>query len=176
MAPVDLMTKQKLKKPILGEKKKIPDGDSLHSVPLESEIFALYGFPGHLIRRVHQIAVAHFYRLTGATGLTPVQYACITAIKRFPGVDQKSLAKIIAFDTATISGVVDRLAVKGLVTRSEDLKDRRLRRLNLTPEGVGLLKKISQGVEESQEALVVPLTPTERKQFLALLKKIAEAS
>src|SRR4051812_25072605 len=75
--------------------------------------------PGHLARRFQQIAVAVFHAEVEAAGfdLTPVQYAALTAIATHPGVDQVTLAGLIAFDRTTITGVVDRLVQKDLAVR-----------------------------------------------------------
>ena len=71
--------------------------------------------PGHLARRFQQIAVALFLTETEAAGidLTPVQYAALLVIKERRGIDQITLSGAIAYDRATIVGVVDRLARKG---------------------------------------------------------------
>ena len=75
--------------------------------------------PGHLARRFQQIAVAVFLAEVGDAGfdLTPVQYAALAAIKLNPGIDQVTLAGLIAYDRTTITGVVDRLVQKGLLLR-----------------------------------------------------------
>src|SRR5207237_890511 len=75
--------------------------------------------PGHLARRFQQIAVAVFLAEVGEAGfdLTPVQYAALATIKSNPGLDQVTLAGLIAYDRTTITGVVDRLVQKGLLLR-----------------------------------------------------------
>ena len=56
----------------------------------------LYSLPGHLIRRLQQIALAIFAEATKAFGITAVQYAALQAIRTNPGVDQIRLAGLIA--------------------------------------------------------------------------------
>ena len=75
--------------------------------------------PGHLARRFQQISVAVFHAAVEEAGydLTPVQYAALTEIATQPGIDQATLAGLIAFDRTTITGVVDRLVQKGLLVR-----------------------------------------------------------
>ncbi|MET3299238.1 hypothetical protein ABIF53_000253 [Bradyrhizobium japonicum] len=75
--------------------------------------------PGHLARRFQQIAVAVFLAEVGDAGfdLTPVQYAALATIKANPGLDQVTLAGLIAYDRTTITGVIDRLVQKGLAER-----------------------------------------------------------
>ena len=75
--------------------------------------------PGHLARRFQQIAVAVFHAEVEEAGydLTPVQYAALATIGAHPGIDQVTLAGLIAYDRTTITGVVDRLVQKGLLVR-----------------------------------------------------------
>src|SRR5262245_33153008 len=85
--------------------------------------------PGHLARRFQQIAVAVFLTEVEQAGydLTPVQFAALAAIRTNPGIDQVSLAGVIAYDRTTITGVVDRLVQKGLLVRHASSRDRRAR-------------------------------------------------
>ena len=104
-----------------------------------------YAMPGHLARRFQQIAVAVFLAEVDAAGydLTPVQYVALAAISANPGIDQVTLAGLIAYDRTTITGVVDRLAQKGLVERNESSRDRRARELKVTPAGRKTLSGIT---------------------------------
>ena len=61
--------------------------------------------------------------------LTPIQLAAMQALKVNPGIEQAKIATLIAYDRATIGGVVERLEKKGYVTRAVSKLDRRLARL-----------------------------------------------
>ncbi|MBY4598635.1 MarR family transcriptional regulator [Ottowia caeni] len=126
-------------------------------------------FPGYYIRRLQQIAVAVFADETQAWGVTPVQFAALSAIMRQPGVDQRTLARLIGFDASTIGSVLDRLEARGLVTRSGSPKDRRVRLLHVTEEGVSLLKNAEPAVLKAQQRILEPLTPERRAQFMDLI-------
>ena len=128
---------------------------------------------GHLIRRLHQQSTQVFQAQTQAAGfdMTSVQFAALDAIAQQPGIDQASLAVTISFDRATIGGVVDRLELKGLVTRAVSAQDRRARQLQLTPDGERLLAASRPVVEALQAEILAPLTRAERKTFLALAHK-----
>jgi len=86
----------------------------------------IHEMPGHLARRFQQIAVAVFLAEVEKAGydLTSVQYAALAAVNANPGIDQVTLAGLIAYDRTTIGGVVDRLVQKGLVARHESSRDR----------------------------------------------------
>ncbi len=133
--------------------------------------------PGHLARRFQQIAVAIFYAEVEAAGcdLTPVQYAALARIADAPGLDQATLAGLIAYDRTTIGGVVDRLVEKGLVAREISRKDRRARELRVTDTGAAILKKIAPAVAETQRILLSGLGEKEAAQFMKLLKKAIAA-
>ena len=84
--------------------------------------------PGHLIRRVHQVATAYFAEECGAD-LTAVQYAALVAIGAHPGIDATRLSEIIFFDRSTIGDVLDRMEGKGWILRYSTPSDRRIKRL-----------------------------------------------
>ena len=69
-----------------------------------------------------------------------MQFAVLQALEAQPGVDQKTLAHLVSFDTSTIGAVIDRLEAKALLTRSLSPEDRRVRLLNLTPAGQAMLE------------------------------------
>ncbi len=132
--------------------------------------------PGHYIRRLQQIAVAIFLQETEAHGVTPVQYAALQAVRRTPGVDQRSMARSIGLDTSTIAGVVDRLESRGLMQRSASPDDRRVRLLRLTAEGDTLLDAIEPDMLRAQDRILEPLPPAERGEFMRMLRQLVTAN
>jgi DNA-binding MarR family transcriptional regulator len=134
--------------------------------------------PGHLARRFQQIAVAVFLSEVEAAGydLTPVQYAALAAVGAQPGIDQITLAGLIAFDRTTIAGVVDRLVLKGLVKRQESSRDRRARELTLTGAGRRTLRSVTPAVEAAQRVMLRGLTSQEAKELVRLLRKALAAA
>ena len=130
----------------------------------------LTDLPGHYIRRLQQIAVGVFMEETQAFGVTPVQFAALNALLATPGIDQRTLAASIGFDTSTIGGVVDRLEARGWLQRQVSPEDRRARLLTLTPEGQALLQDVAASVLRTQERILAPLSEDERRTFLRMLK------
>ncbi len=128
---------------------------------------------GHLIRRLNQISVSVFTEKVSATGfdLTPVQFAALNSLKENPGIDQASLAGLIAYDRVTIGGVVDRLEQKGLLRREISVKDRRARELHLTEAGTAIIQSITPIVIKLQNDILQGLNAIEREQLVALLEK-----
>lgn len=136
----------------------------------------IHNMAGHLIRRLNQISASVFQDRMKSLGLdlTSVQFAAMNAIRVNPGIDQASLAGLIAYDRATIGGVVDRLEAKGLVIRRTNERDRRAREVSLTEQGEELLAKITPTVRALQADILVGLNPDEQVQFLKLAEKAAQ--
>ena len=131
----------------------------------------IYSRPGHLIRRLQQIAVAIFMNQTKRFDITPVQYSALLAVAMNPGIDQKTLANIIAFDRSTIANVVGRLESKRLIER---VVDHRSKRLTITGAGRKVLRSIDRAVDQTQELILAPLNRSERPVFVAMLERLVE--
>jgi DNA-binding MarR family transcriptional regulator len=72
-------------------------------------------------------------------GLTPIQFAVLQALKQTPGLNATELGDVLVIDSATITGVIDRLCRMGTLVRSPDAKDRRINRLSLTGRGTAVV-------------------------------------
>ena len=133
--------------------------------------------PGHLIRRLNQIAVAVFADRVAEAGieLTPVQFAVLSTLSETEGLGQAALAGAVAHDKVTIGGVLDRMEQRGLVARRISPRDRRARELSLTPEGEALLAKAKPVIHALQDDILAGLDSAERETFLTLLQKATEA-
>lgn len=140
---------------------------------LEDRTLKARNMAGHLIRRLHQVSTQVFSRTLQEAGhdLTPVQFAAMDAITAHPGIDQAGVALRIAYDRATIGGVIDRLEQKGLVTRNVSKQDRRAREVWPTDKGVAAYEACLPVVEALQDEILSGLDPAERAQFLALATK-----
>lgn len=129
---------------------------------------------GHLIRRLHQQSTQVFVQRTQAAGfdLTSVQFAALDAIHAHPGTDQARVAEMIAYDRATIGGVIDRLEQKGWIRRVVSERDRRARELSLTPEGKRVHAALLPIVQDLQDDILQPLSPADRACFLGLARQV----
>ncbi|RWA51152.1 transcriptional regulator [Cupriavidus sp. UYMSc13B] len=135
----------------------------------------LYDKPGHLIRRLQQIATTVFLEETAGFDTTPVQYGALAAVRAHPGIDQLRVAQAIGFDRNTISGVVERLEAKGLISR-ETGTDRRTKLLYLTQAGEALLRQMYPGTERAQDRMLTGLTKAEKAAFVKMLKRVVDAN
>jgi DNA-binding MarR family transcriptional regulator len=140
---------------------------------LGSQPGALYGMPGHLIRRCHQIAVALFFEECAEFEITPQQYAVLSVLADNDGVDQISMAGLAALNRTTAGEIVERMVSAGLLERRENPQDRRVKNIFLTKSGLELLNGVHDAVVRVQHRLLQPLSPAERETFIELLARIA---
>lgn len=133
---------------------------------------------GHLIRRLHQQSTQVFVQHTRAAGfdLTSVQFAALDAIQAHPGTDQARVAELIAYDRATIGGVIDRLEQKGWVHRVVSERDRRARELSLTDEGEQVYRALLPVVKGLQDDILQALNASDRARFLKLARQAMQGS
>ncbi len=129
---------------------------------------------GHLIRRLHQQSTQIFVHRTQAAGfdLTPVQFAALDAIHAHPATDQARIAELIAYDRATIGGVIERLEQKGWIRRVVSERDRRARELSLTAQGRRVRSALLPIVQDLQDEILQPLSSADRACFLDLARQV----
>ena len=133
----------------------------------------LLDLPGHVIRRLQQQSAAVFQDRTKAAGfdVTSVQFAALSTLATAPGLDQASLAKRIAYDRATIGGVIKRLEQKGWVVRMPDDADRRAFKVTLTAEGTATLTEMTPIVHALQNEIMGGLSQEDQGILLGLMKR-----
>lgn len=76
------------------------------------------------------------------TGLTPAQFDIIATLGNTPGMTFKELGEKTLITKGTLTGVVDRLEARGLVTRIAQLEDRRSTIVRLTPAGEAEFERV----------------------------------
>lgn len=128
--------------------------------------------PGYLVRRLHQTSVSIFAQEMAQFDLTPVQYSVLAVVVEQPGIDQVSAAEMVGVDRTTIVGVIDRLARKGLMTRSVADYDKRARVLKSTRVGEKLMARVAIAAEAVRLRLLEPLSDAESALFCELMERV----
>lgn len=136
----------------------------------------LWSRPGFLLRRLNQIHYALFLEECSQYAITPVQYGLLTALSVRGRLDQSSLAAELGLDRTNIADVLRRLERRGLVKRTPDPDDKRVRLATLTQRGRDLTAKMFAAMQRSQDRLLSPLTQPERDRFMATLVRLIEVN
>jgi len=134
----------------------------------------IYQKPGHLIRRAQQIAVSIFLEECAPLDITPVQYAALVAVRDNPGIDATRLSALVAFDRSTLGNVLERMETKGLILRTSDKQDKRVKILHLSPKGAATLKEVEPLARRAQERILGPLATADREIFMRMLSQLVE--
>jgi MarR family transcriptional regulator for hemolysin len=75
-------------------------------------------------------------------GMTRAQWAVMVRLERAEGLKQAELAEQLDLQPITLTRLLDRLCDAGLIERRSDPKDRRAKRLFLTPAARPLLDRL----------------------------------
>lgn len=105
--------------------------------------------------------------------LTFIQAVTLMLIDTDTAKPMNVLQKIHGCDASNITGIVDGLEEKGLVTRGEDPKDRRVKVIGLTKKGVGVRDAIYADIIKLDGVIFSGLDQTELSQFRAIVTKLS---
>jgi DNA-binding MarR family transcriptional regulator len=103
---------------------------------MEPEFFETCGFRIlSAIRRIIRAVDIHSRKLHADFDITTPQMICIYELSRNNGITLSQLSMAVNIGASTVNGIVDRLELKGLLTRQRSAKDRRKVLLSLTEAG-----------------------------------------
>jgi DNA-binding MarR family transcriptional regulator len=137
--------------------------------PGDASPFAL----GLLLRQAHWRAAAVMGEALRPLGIELRHFAVlIVLVNRGPTV-QRDLATATGSDKAGIMRVVDDLERKGLAVRKSVPGDRRVRAVEITPEGLELFDAAHAAAEPLAERLIAELEPGEPEKLQDLLTRFA---
>jgi DNA-binding MarR family transcriptional regulator len=137
--------------------------------PVGASPFAL----GLMLRRAHWHAATVMTEALRPLGIELRHFAVLVVlIDRGPTV-QRDLVAATGSDKAGIMRVVDDLEIRGLAVRKTVPGDRRVRAVEITPQGVELFDAAHVAAEPLAERLVAELRPGEPEHLMDLLTRFA---
>jgi DNA-binding MarR family transcriptional regulator len=84
-------------------------------------------------------------------GITPSQYAVMRGLYEKSGQTGAEISASLVIDSATLTGVLDRLERAGFLARKTDRDDRRINRLELTADGMALMPALDAAIDSVNE-------------------------
>ena len=121
------------------------DIDALHTLFAEVSLGAPENAVGFVLWRVMHRYKRAIDRALKSTGLTHLQFTALAMAawlaKSDEPVTQAALAKAGEIHPMQVSQILKALETKGLVDRARDPRDVRAKRVEITAEGVGLLRQ-----------------------------------
>ncbi|MBL4801085.1 MAG: MarR family transcriptional regulator [Emcibacter sp.] len=128
--------------------------------------------PGFLIRRLQQIQVAVFLSECQEEKITPIQWGILTIVTDFPNSGHIEISEELGLDRSNVANVVTRLVDRGLLSRITNKEDRRRKSINVTEEGLEIMKKVRAKARRAQDKVLGPLEESEREIFMELLGRL----
>ncbi|MFB9887929.1 MarR family winged helix-turn-helix transcriptional regulator [Balneatrix alpica] len=126
------------------------------------------------LRRIIQAIDIHSRSLKKKSGLTTPQLLILQAIKQLGVVPIRALAAQVNLSQATVTTIIDRLEVQGLVSRQRSAEDKRKVHALLTDAGDELLKQAPAPLQEHFIARFKDLPDWEKGMLVAALQRLAE--
>jgi DNA-binding MarR family transcriptional regulator len=120
---------------------------------------------GLLVALVGQTAT-QVSRCAEQCGLSVVQASALLQID--DSMSMRELSARLGGHASTATGIADRLAARGLIERHEDAGDRRVKRVDLTPEGAATRTQLVACMESAPTPFA-RLSAVERRQLRDLL-------
>ncbi len=108
--------------------------------------------------------------------LTMPQLRILMLLEMNGGGTGRDLAASTGVGLATMTGMIDRLAAQDLVTRREDPRDRRVRRIELTPAGRRTVTDIMSAGAERHRTVLSRLTAAELAVVQQAVELMVEAA
>jgi MarR family transcriptional regulator, organic hydroperoxide resistance regulator len=138
------------------------DGSGIRYYELQAELeYRLLVLVDQLRGRIATVAAE--------LGLTPQQAMLLRHLGQPRTMSDVAVA--LACDRSNVTGLVDRLAARGLVERVTDANDRRIKYLVLTEQGRAFRTRLQERFFV-QSPSTAGLEPAERHQLLLLLRKL----
>jgi len=105
-------------------------------------------------------------------GITPVQYAVLRVLWEEDGRSGAEIGARLAIDSATTTGVIDRLEAAGLVSRQPDERDRRIHRAVLSERGRALQAALDGAMDALNAEIAADMSADEAVALWAGLRRL----
>ncbi|WP_293268186.1 MarR family transcriptional regulator [Neptunomonas sp.] len=105
-------------------------------------------------------------------GITGVQGLVLNALFEEDQISSVQLGQRVQLDSATMTGVLDRLEKSNFIRRVTDLEDRRAVQIILTTAGKEITEKLQQRLDEANQAYTLNLSNQELQTLRTLLAKL----
>jgi MarR family transcriptional regulator, lower aerobic nicotinate degradation pathway regulator len=112
----------------------------------------------------------------GGDGLRGYHYRLLAALDEGGPASQATLGRDTGIDRSDVTATLVDLEERGLVQRDVNQADRRRNVVSITAAGARRLEALDVVVDEIQKRMLAPLSEGERRQFITLMRRIADGS
>jgi DNA-binding MarR family transcriptional regulator len=130
------------------------------------------GRPTWLLSRANARAQGLLADAFASEGVRGYHFRLLAALDQYGPASQADLGRHTGIDRSDVVGTLNDLVARGLARREPDPTDRRRNVVNITKRGATVLARLDAVLDDVQHAVLVPLTPNERKTLVRLLTKL----
>ena len=124
------------------------------------------------IRRLMQAGELYTKELSKTYQVSAPQLHCLLALYEHGPLPPSQIARHIMVKSSTVTGIIDRLEQKALVTRLRDSPDRRVINIELTETGMGLAQNAPPPIQHKIVDGLKRLPEGEIEQIILSLSKL----
>lgn len=125
-----------------------------------------------ILSKANQRVYATFKSQLQSYGMTPMQALVLNALYEEEGLSAGELGKRLVLDSATLSGVLDRMADAGWIIKNSDKTDRRVLNIQLTEKSNQFRNEFLQETEKLNQKVLSPFNVEERLLLIRMLKDL----
>ena len=126
------------------------------------------------LRRITRAIDLHSRKLANTFGLTGPQLVCLRALARRGAVTPSVLAREVSLSQGTVTGILDRLVARQLVTRERNPADRRQVTVTLTDSGRQLVDSAPSPLQERFVEHLSRLEAAEQERIRRTLDRVVD--
>ena len=128
------------------------------------------------LAKANQAGSKFFSGYVAKFNLTPVQAMVMGFLGQEDTITASELGKRTFLDSATLTGILDRLEAAGWLERQRHPDDRRALHICLTEAGEKMSVDVSREAGMATDAFLSSLSPLEKEMLFGLLRKIRETA
>jgi len=124
------------------------------------------------LAKLHQLANRFLGQKVSVLGITPVQAMILGFLGAEDGLTSADLGKRTELDSATLTGLLDRLEGAEMIVRQANPDDRRSILIHLTEKGRTVATEAIRLIEEANREFLADLNTEEEDGFRAVIRKL----
>lgn len=130
------------------------------------------GYLAYLLAQASQRISAEFHVQVNAAGLSITEWRVLASLEGSPGETIGSLAVLAITKQPTLSKVVQRMEVEGLVTRNDVRADRRQTQVRITTKGHNLIAALCERSLQHQKLVLEPFGEEKAALLIEMLRSL----
>jgi DNA-binding MarR family transcriptional regulator len=128
----------------------------------------------YLLARVSHVLSGEFHNQLRRRSVGVPVWRVLASLSGSKGETVTGLAEVCLLQQPTMTKLLDRMVRDGLVTRTQDARDRRVVRVALTPKGEGLAKELIEAARQHETTVLARFPEMEAMDLKALLRSVLD--